>query len=89
MGEYGTTMILPTMIVCNYSRWCEGLRVMPGLRYVRCSMDKIKFFTLYINASEEVKTQVQNLLEETQSQPECEAEPLDTSDKEEGLWWLL
>jgi len=82
-------MILPTMIVCNYSRWGEGLRVMPGLREMRCIMDKIKFFTLYMEASEEVKTQIQDLLKDFESQPECEAAPVETSDTDEELWWLL
>ena len=89
MVKTKTSMVQLTMLCFIYSRWCEGLRIMPGLRKMRCIMDKIKFFTLYMEASEEVKTQVQNLLEETQSQPECEAEPVDTSDTEEGLWWLL
>ena len=69
MGEYGTTMILPTMIVCNYSRWCEGLRVMPGLRYVRCIMSKEEFLELYNELSEEDKEIIKDLLLEQEQRP--------------------
>lgn len=69
MVKTKTSMVQLTMLCFIYSRWCEGLRIMPGLRKMRCIMSLDEFLKLFNELSEEEKELIRDLLLEQEQRP--------------------